>query len=65
MTELKPCPFCGGAANSFHCESENEDEDGYIIYCKVCDADAGCGKTLDQAINNWNRRVKDDTERSD
>lgn len=62
---LKPCPFCGGAAEMDCVRSESgEDpnEGGYFIACLACDASTGmrfaCGddpKPL--LIEQWNRRA--------
>lgn len=56
MTELRPCPFCGGEAklvranNSWH----------KVICCK-CTGSAGSWRTVtrQEAIEAWNRRVGD------
>ena len=47
MTELKPCPFCGGEAI----------EDGEWIFCFEC----GVGYEIEnepERIDAWNRRAK-------
>ena len=55
MTELKPCPFCGGEAIA------RRDETGcrYVVACKECPVIVGnfwyTEKT--DAIKAWNRRV--------
>ena len=66
MTELKPCPFCGGEAelkiNSFHgsyktvyvicksCKTRTNNYGASIDYCAI-----------DRAIELWNRRASNDT----
>ena len=62
---LKPCPFCGGAAEMGCVRSESGEEPnegGYFIACLACDASTGlrfaCGddpKPL--LIEQWNRRT--------
>ena len=53
MTELKPCPFCGGEASMYIAY-----DDGYYVCCDEC----GCGlpvyNTEEEAIEAWNRRTK-------
>lgn len=53
MTELKPCPFCGGEASIYVAY-----DDGYYVCCDEC----GCGlpvyNTEEDAIREWNRRTK-------
>lgn len=57
MTELKPCPFCGGKAELVSSiESWVRCKDcGAMTKMKACDAGA---------IEEWNRRVNDDTKGS-
>ena len=60
MTELKPCPFCGGEARIYMNDS---DLDNILYYC-ICTNDNGCGVlpiTLDhyskeEAAAAWNTR---------
>lgn len=62
---LKPCPFCGGAAEMGQVRSESgEDpnEGGYFVACIACDASTGlrfaCGEDPRQLlIEQWNRRI--------
>lgn len=53
MTELKPCPFCGGVASKrlFY-------KGKYRVHCNVCDAHSGdvCD-TEAEAIEAWNSRA--------
>lgn len=61
MTELKPCPFCGGEAklvNTWNCLCH--------IICRSCGATIGEAKrhpndfrTRDEVIAAWNRRSID------
>ena len=53
-TELKPCPVCGG--NPYVAKNVL----GYGIGCKKCRVQFGCyNETVDEAIREWNRRVKE------
>lgn len=55
MTELLPCPFCGGEA------SERLFYKGkYRVHCNVCDAHSGdvCD-TKAEAVEAWNTRADD------
>ena len=52
MKELKKCPFCGGEAEIA----------GYKIFwviCKECTAETKSFDTREEAIEAWNRRVKE------
>lgn len=67
MTELKPCPFCGGIAETYESEAYNlktEKEEGpvrFFVMCKDCTA-LVCGLSKKVAVERWNRRVKDDRD---
>lgn len=50
--ELRPCPFCGGAAVI------GSNSDGRLVICVACGADYGAGSNLAANIAAWNRRVK-------
>ena len=52
MTELKPCPFCGGEAEVW----VSNVTDRTVIYCKVCDAQI-MKPNEQEAIEAWNKRV--------
>lgn len=55
MSELKPCPFCGGKAKT---QSFYRD---HRVYCRTCNASTMCYyETKEKAIAAWNRRVGDD-----
>lgn len=75
MTELKPCPFCGGNAEVYEYESEqtiyDADTLGFVDteYCTkhgVGCPECGCiiaEKTSKQkAIDAWNRRYDNDRQ---
>lgn len=54
MTELKPCPFCGGEAKvqSFY--------KNHCVYCAKCNASTmKYFQTETKAIEAWNRRAED------
>jgi Lar family restriction alleviation protein len=57
--KLRTCPFCGGI-KSVH--EVRESTDNYEIVCDVhlggCGAASGWRKTVDEAIDAWNRRTE-------
>ena len=64
MSELKPCPFCGGQARIFtkrvHSENHHLQLDvkcEYIVKCNRCRASMSCYASKAWAINAWNRRA--------
>jgi Lar family restriction alleviation protein len=59
MTDLKPCPFCGGEA--YQKTAFPHDEDGlemnlYIVGCKICDIEFSWLWDKEVAIRLWNTR---------
>lgn len=55
MTDLKPCPFCGGEAEFY------EDKGGFSVYCDFCGVGVdyyskGLDDAKQQAADAWNRR---------
>lgn len=77
MSDLKPCPFCGGEAKTKH----YDDNDSLIIYCPTCSKDWDLSgespgerwaadfefvgwseEDDDAAIAAWNRRAIDRDE---
>lgn len=62
MTELKPCPFCGGNANLI----KNKDFDMrfycvipyYFVMCSQCRAQSNKLETDKEAIEAWNKRAR-------
>ena len=55
MSELKPCPFCGGEA------SIAKGHDGELlpwVMCRECGAETYCFDSVAEAIEAWNRRAK-------
>lgn len=63
MSELKPCPFCGGEAivNRHY----NRFSEWWIVSCPNCHiTQAGNGYEFSfEAIEAWNRRADDDRQR--
>lgn len=53
MSDLKPCPFCGGEANVF---PNFTAKDCYVVECDDCKADSAYCTTEEAAIAAWNRR---------
>ena len=58
MSELKPCPFCGGTAVFLSYTK-------YWVVCTDCLAETSCYATPEEAAEAWNRRADDDTKSSD
>lgn len=62
MSELKPCPFCGGSAVLL----PHRFSDGFVccgIVCRVCSARTShFYATEKEAIEAWNRRFNDETD---
>ena len=69
MTELKPCPFCGGNAKLVEywlkgvCNTKH-----FFVQCKQCgvrkDNHHNGYKTREKAIDGWNERAKMDLPES-
>lgn len=56
MNELKPCPFCGSTDIKVH--GPYFIEDRYVmVKCNDCNCNTAIYKTVDQAVEAWNRRV--------
>lgn len=53
MTEIKPCPFCGG-------QGELQGKRTFYVECKVCDVRTDKYARPKFAIEAWNRRVNDE-----
>ena len=74
MSELKPCPFCGGEAIGYEWSDDDEIEEGephrYDAYCSVkvdhkddCVLEVGefycwIASTEEEAAELWNRRAE-------
>ena len=55
MTDLRPCPFCGGVADAV---IPNEFPRYWVVQCDLCGAKGSIQKGLDGAVNAWNTRVE-------
>lgn len=67
MSDLKPCPFCGGEAHHDSVSCWNPEEEEWIpnfwhrVICKNCGTQTKAFYTEAEAIEKWNRRVVTDT----
>ena len=62
MTELKPCPFCGGEAETKR-HKFFVGSDTYGVVCTKCEARTSqFFDTQAEAIEAWNRRADDEKE---
>ena len=63
MAELKPCPFCGGAAILVESQYRHGQESFYVKClnknCAVIPITYEHGE-MESAIEAWNRRAEDD-----
>ena len=63
MSDLKPCPFCGGKAEIQHTEKRSEYGECAFIVCTHCGANgqmvtkAWAYSADEKAIEAWNRRA--------
>lgn len=62
MTELKPCPICGGkpkiTTNMWDAAVYANVDMEYAVRCQSCDCEVR-SDILEDAIDGWNRRVKE------
>ncbi|RWL14852.1 MAG: restriction alleviation protein, Lar family [Mesorhizobium sp.] len=57
MTNLLPCPFCGGKAETVHIE-EGENAGGSCVCCEQCMASSNVEfEFKENFVSNWNRRA--------
>lgn len=64
MAELKPCPFCGGKANLIKRNLKTgffPSGGTYYVHCKVCLITTQPKRKAENVIDEWNRRVDNDT----
>jgi len=57
MSEIKPCPFCGGSVRTAERIGE-----GFVIVCHCGVEYSGLCATAEDLHRNWNRRAPDVTE---
>ena len=67
MSELKPCPFCGGKA-TIRVVTPVHDTNykafgygGYFVMCNDCLTSSNNYSTEQVAADHWNRRVLDES----
>ena len=72
MTELKPCPFCGGTKLTIKSCNETTEDNNFENYAVCCDfTHGGCGASSGyrpnrgEAIEAWNRRAGEQKGRKD
>ena len=56
MTDLKPCPFCGGEASYVRGYSPREEREFFKVFCKQCQCRTAEWLTLRYAAEVWNTR---------
>lgn len=63
MTEIKPCPGCGGKPELIHrvawdpSDPPEDDAESYLVRCHKCYKRTWACDTPEEAIEQWNRRV--------
>lgn len=77
MSELKPCPFCGGDSEIkddgyWNVEFDNltmaetdcdiKSPDMYWAECEACHSLSGYYETEEEAVDAWNRRIMTDAQ---
>lgn len=64
MINLKPCPFCGNSNIYLLKEVAKGYDDQYKVVCNAnwngCGASSGYYDSTHEAVDAWNRRVKDE-----
>ena len=56
--KLKPCPFCGGHPNVEYVDDKTQ----VYIACSECGIEQNLYKSLDMALEAWNRRFSENEE---
>ena len=59
MSELKPCPFCGGEAKIRDFSTPDLDPE-IDVFCTNCGGQTFVYETVGEAIEAWNRRVENE-----
>jgi Lar family restriction alleviation protein len=54
---FKPCPFCGGAANTGHSIFTKSVQDFFSVACVDCGSRLGDFRDIEKALQCWNQRV--------
>lgn len=57
MTELKPCPFCGGKEVGLVDHISPQGNKNYTVICVSCGASVNNYDKPQQAIRKWNMRA--------
>ena len=63
MTEIKPCPFCGGEVYASREDCYGEVSDYFMVHCDECSLQFGFSSQFEseaEAIEAWNRRADND-----
>lgn len=60
--ELKPCPFCGGEAETTEVFLYGKTA-GYVICCNKCSCELKMYSSKQNAEKAWNRRADNGNER--
>lgn len=64
MSELKPCPFCGGNDVCRLIDYEDAYERKYCeaVHCRTCKVRTPWMESYKDAIDFWNKRYKEDEQ---
>ena len=69
IDELKPCPFCGGNAETRRVtplrNSITQTYDGVFVICTQCLTSSNNYPGTKAAIEHWNRRINDEQSETD
>ena len=60
--KLKCCPFCGHEGTLSSIKFGMEREPRFAVTCAECAIAIGWENSADEAVERWNRRVKDETD---
>ena len=56
--QLKPCPFCvADEGSGIHIETIWDDKEKFRIMCENCGVSTWDFKSIEQAVEAWNRRI--------